>query len=399
MKNFRSGKPVLGSALLISSCCIGAGILALPSISAPFGFFFSIILLFFSCLYMYFSGLLILEVYIEGSENINLVGLLDKTLGRVGKFFGIALFLFIFYSILTSYLNASSLVIKDTVEIIFHINISQKLSLILNGTILFLIILFGTKRVDFFNRILFFFMILFYFFAIHKGLENLNVEKFFTFSGNYQALSALPIFVISFGFQNLIPTVSYYLNNNIKDIKSSIIIGLLIPFLIYIFWNFAILNKIPVHAANLPRSSQVFITQLFGESEQSIKTFINYFAFFAILTSLLSVSLSLVNFLSNSSENQEKRIFYALCTVVPPSVFSISNPNIFVYSLKLAGGVGTIALFGILPVLMVWKLRYVEKKELTKIFPFGKGFISLFLLISLLIIIVELIFLLFQNLN
>ncbi len=83
--NIKFKKPVFGSSLLISGCCIGAGILGLPLVSFSSGFILSLIPLIISWIYMYLSGLMILEIYIGEKKNINLPGLLKNTLGDKAK--------------------------------------------------------------------------------------------------------------------------------------------------------------------------------------------------------------------------------------------------------------------------------------------------------------------------
>jgi len=98
-----------------------------------------------------------------------------------------------------------------------------------------------------------------------------------------------------------------------------------------------------------------------------------------------------VNFLSDSSESQKNRAFYTACTIIPPVIFSLIDPNIFLLALKLAGGIGTICLFGILPAMMLWKTRYIMKKQYKKVFPFSKKALSIYILTSIVLIIMGMI--------
>ncbi len=263
-------------------------------------------------------------------------------------------FLISIYLILTAYLNASSIIIQDSIKSIFKIDISQISTLIFNGLLLFFIILFGTRKIDFINRFLVFFMFFFYLCLVGLGSFQVKLENVIASYNVNTIIYALPVFIVSFGYQNLIPTISHYLNYDIKNIKSSIFRGTIFALIVYLIWNFIILGMLSSKALSTADSNTIFLTRLFKYSTPMIMLFINSFALFAIITSLLTVALSFVNFMSDSSENQKNRAFYTACVIIPPVIFSLLDPNIFLLALKLAGGIGTICLFGILPAIMLW---------------------------------------------
>jgi len=90
-----------------------------------------------------------------------------------------------------------------------------------------------------------------------------------------------------------------------------------------------------------------------------------FFAFFAIVTSVLGVSFSMVDFLGDGFKIVKrtglKRIGLTLLTFFPPFLFAWINPHIFDTALGIAGGIGEALLNGILPVLLVWSGRYISK--------------------------------------
>jgi len=365
--------------------------LGLPLVTLSSGFFLSIIPLFIGWIYMYLSGLMLLEIYLGKRENINLMGLLESSLGRSAKVIGALLFMFLFYSILTAYLNASSILIRDSLVHIFNIHISQVVSLIVNAAFLSLIILFGTRQVDFINRFLVVLMCVFYLCLVGLGVSQIEMKNIAISPKVDTALWAIPLFIVSFGFQNLVPTISYYLRYNVKSIKSVLFRGSILALMIYLIWNFIISAMIATPEQRTFESSTTFLIKLFNAPAPKVAFFINGFSLLAIITSLLTVSLSFVNFISDSSENRENRLFYIACVIIPPAVFSLLNPNIFFLALHIAGGIGAICLFGILPALMLWKTRYIQKKHYKKVFPLGKITLISYLLVSMAIISIEII--------
>ena len=87
------------------------------------------------------------------------------------------------------------------------------------------------------------------------------------------------------------------------------------------------------------------------------------FSFFAISTSFIGFVLGLTDFLADGlgwqttekGKNDPRTFALAL---VPPTVFALSYPDIFLSALDSAGTFGVLTLFGCLPPLMAWSDRY-----------------------------------------
>ena len=86
----------LGAILLVAGCCIGAGMLGLPVLSAQAGFVPSMFFFIASWFFMLCTGLLLLEANLWFKEDINVVSLAGHTLGKIGKAVGWIVFLFFF---------------------------------------------------------------------------------------------------------------------------------------------------------------------------------------------------------------------------------------------------------------------------------------------------------------
>src|SRR4051812_37784287 len=88
-----------GGILLIAGCCIGAGMLGLPVLSASAGFKPSVLSFIVCWLFMLSTGLLVLEANLFVGKDTNIVSMAERTLGSTGKWIGWSLFLFLFYSL------------------------------------------------------------------------------------------------------------------------------------------------------------------------------------------------------------------------------------------------------------------------------------------------------------
>lgn len=103
---------------------------------------------------------------------------------------------------------------------------------------------------------------------------------------------------------------------------------------------------------------------------QAMKYFINNtniyvigqsFAFFALVTSFLGVTLGLRDFLSDGLSIKQTLLGKMCLTsliFIPPLLVSIIYPHIFLIMLEYAGGIGCALLLGLLPIIMVWRGRY-----------------------------------------
>lgn len=379
----------LGSILLVAGCCIGAGMLGLPMAIISYGFIPSLLPLLFGWAYMNVSGLILLEGYQGVGQEVNLMGLMEKTLGKIGKYLCCFLFSVLFYSILTAYLSGTSIIISDAIRSILHIDFPQTLGIALTALLLFFGILYGVGEVDWINRIFITILFVAYFVLMAVGIFQVDFKNISIISINSNLFYSFPLFIVSFGFQNLIPNLFGYLKGDIKKVCYSFVIGSLIAFVVYLVFNFVILGLVSGHVIEHANEKE-FITRLFKNSPRMISFFVGSFSFLAIVTSLLAISLSFVGFLSDRTEAKKNRAFYVACVVLPPLIFSFLNPNIFLFALSYAG-VCAILLFGILPTLALWKMRYsaIDLKA-KKIVPGEKIFLSIYLIISLGIVFMDL---------
>jgi tyrosine-specific transport protein len=172
--------------------------------------------------------------------------------------------------------------------------------------------------------------------------------------------------VISFGFHNLIPTITKYMNGDLRKVKISIILGSLFALIIYIIWDLIVLGTVPrngeyglINNLKLGRDASQAIAGILGNCW--VSHFATGLAFFSYLTSLLIQSLALTHFLNDGLKNKFSMPFLIVITLFPPLVCSILEPTIFFKALDFAGGICAVILFGIFPVLMVWNGRYRKK--------------------------------------
>lgn len=352
---------VVGGSLLITGSCVGAGMLGLPILTGMAGFLPTILMFTLACFFMTTTAFFVVEINQWFGGRANFITMVANLLGPLGKVACWILYLSLFYALLVAYIAGSGHHVSLLFSNALPVWVGSCFFVALFGWFVYL----GTRSVDLLNRVLMAGKILSYIGLMSIGLQYIHAEKLLYVQPQY-SFFALPILVISFGFHNMIPTLSHYLGGDTKRIKQSILLGSLFTLIIYLFWELIVLGTLPINGPNSIFESYqkgVDAAQTLGSYLQNpmIIAFASLLAFFAILTSFLAQSLSVVHFLAdgmNIKPAKRENVYICLLALIPPLIFAIPNPSIFYQALNFAGGVCTVILFGIFPVLMIWIGRY-----------------------------------------
>lgn len=392
---FKEGS-LIGGILLIAGSCIGAGMLALPVITGIAGFSPSVVMFLLAWLFMTGTGLLLLEANLAIGHDLSLISIAERTLGKAGKILCWLLFLFLFYSLSIAYIAASGSILQSITADLLGIEFPAWTGSLLFTGVFAVVIFIGTRHVDYVNRALMIGLILSYCILVMIGSLHINPAYLAVKNWKY-SLAALPVLIISFGFHNMIPSLAMYMRGDPKRLRLTVLVGSAIPLIIYLLWELVMLGIIPVqgregllNALDQGEAATQALRAVVGKSW--INTIAQAFALFAIVTSFLAQSLSLVDFLADGlkiSKVGMARAFLVLMTLIPPFTFAFVYPGIFLKALNLAGGFAAVILFGVMPVLMVWKLRYIRKEETTHMVPYGRLLLSCILFVALAIFLIE----------
>ncbi len=384
----------IGSILLIAGCCIGGGMVSLPLATALAGFLPSALLLLVSWFFMLVTGLLLVEVYLYFSDHISLGTMAFRTMGRWGERFVWLLFLFIFYSLLIAYVSGSGSVISDLSVTYFGLAPPPWVSSLLLTLFVGVFIYLGTESTDMVNRIMMMGLFISYALLLIFALPHVSTENLSYVDWN-ESWFILPTFIVSFGYHNLIPGIGHYVKRNVRLFRMATIIGSSIPFIIYLFWEWIILGIVPLEGEAGFRAcleSGCLVPQILrGVLGYSfISEITQAFTFFAILTSFLTIALSITDFLSDGlklpKEKPINNFMLCLAVLIPPFIFALTDPTLFLTALRHAGGLGAVVLYGVFPVIMVWRGRYYLNLAKTHIVPGGKGVLALTFFISVAIV-------------
>ncbi len=353
----------IGAILLIAGCCIGAGMLGIPVMTGAFGFLPATLFFVLAWAYMAATGLVLLELVLSFQKaSVNLMTMAEQTLGKKAKWLAFFLFIFLFYAIMVAYFIAGSVLIRDGVQLTAGIELSFAQVAWFVAAALFMTVVRGIRFVDYFNRVVMSGLAVSYTALLIWSLPHVDMTHLAT-SHFQSAWVALPIMILSFGFHNLVPSIASYLYGNKKAMVRALLIGSLLPLVIYLVWEFVVLGLVHAEDVALWRSAQdegSIVTEVLAKACHSelVIHLARTFAFFAIITSLLPVALSCVDFLKDAFATS-KRIGPSLLVVIPPLCIALSAPHLFLTALNYAGGVCAVLLFGLLPALMVMQRKKI----------------------------------------
>ncbi|MGA8164798.1 MAG: aromatic amino acid transport family protein [Waddliaceae bacterium] len=387
---------VFGGVLLVAGTTIGAGMLALPIVTGLAGFVPTVFLFIVYWFYMTYTALLLLEVNLCLGEEINLISMAKKTLGKSGEIAAWITYLFLLYLLVTAYLAEGGPIVADFFNLLFGTAIPAWVGAIPLLLGFGFIVYEGTQVVDIVNRWLMVGLVVGYGAIVMLLIPHID-ENYLARIEWKPVLLAIPLVATSFGYHVIIPTLTTYLHQNVRYLVKVVVIGSLIPLTVYIIWEIVTLGVIPIEGSH-------GIVQGYQEGASGVRilartlgspfiiAIAQFFSFCAIVTSFLGVTLSLSDFLTdglNIKKTMKGRFILFALTFLPPLLFILTNPRAFVSALEFAGAFGVVILLGLLPPMMAWSRRYRKHMPSPFTVPGGKIGLSAAIVLSLLVIAVE----------
>lgn len=376
-------KRVLGGMLMILGTCVGAGMLAIPIVSAHESFRLSALLLVAAWLCMTIGAFAILEVNLWFKPGSNLVSMAEGTLGAWGKLVTSLLYLLLMYSLICAYLSSASGVLETFLDTLTF-NISRTSSTLLTLVVLGAIVYAGMGAVDIANRIFMTLKLIIFALVVVSLAPLLQVEKLF--EGDFAIRnSTFIVMVTSFGYATILPTLREYLSSDRKALKGIVLGGSLVPFCIFLTWLCIVQGVLPREgehgliqmAASDNSSSRLMLAITHVASVSWMKYVASIFVSVYVLTSFLSVSISLADFIADGLKKKKQGtdniLIHILC-FLPPLLIVLFKPGIFITALAYAG-IWCIALLVILPLLMLYSGRYRNALSDHHILPGGRWFL------------------------
>lgn len=384
---------IVGSILIVAGTTIGAGMLAMPIISAKVGFGFMTLILFTIWLSMFYTSLLLVEVYKYNNPEDGLNTLTKKYLGKTGALFTAISMLSLMYALVSAYITGGGDILRSNLELWLEERVSNRVSGLLFVVLFGGLILFGTRLIDISTKIVFSIKIIFLCIVIGLLFPHIQAENLGQLPDNsLTVLTTIPVIFTSFGFYVVIPSLVKYLHGNTTQLKWVFLIGSLIPLVLYLIWELTILGNIDNNIFSEIVSEQSGLDGLIKavrkiSNSAIIKISFNIFAAAAILTSFWGVALSLNDYIKDLAKHKKyirNNLTAILLTFIPPIAFAFYYPDGFIIALGYAS-VSLVVLALIMPMLLLRKaLSFANKKlSFSRKFIFTLLWVLSFLIVAL----------------
>ena len=357
--------------MIVTGIEIGAGILALPIITAKLGFFISSIVMIVAWCVMTYTALLIADISLSMPRGSSFASIAKRTFGLPGIVITWVSFLLLMYSISVAYISGAASAFNSLLS-----SVSQGAWSLIFVVVFGAIVVVGTSAVDVINRILLsikliFLVLVCLIFLNYVDLSNLAVSPIDLVP---TLLIAIPIIITSFTSHIIVPTLSDYLNQDAKALFRVIFIGSLIPLILYFLWLIAVLGVLPLHGP-ISFISSIFnhmsieeanvgnilhaLTERITTSTGNVS--MNIFTDISVMTSYLGVSLALYHFNVDSYRLnrlpvQFKLLVAIILTFIIPLLVNLLYPNLFISAIGYVGVCIAILLL-IMPAVIAYKLN------------------------------------------
>lgn len=371
----QESKPVEVSSwkgsLLVSGTCIGGGMLAMPVQTADAGFLMSFLVLFSSWIFMTFTGLLLVEATLWLKERSHFSTIAQVFLGRAGKILTLVIYLFMNSASLVAYTSGGALLLEGWMQNLLGASLGYKMSCILFTLLFGGFVYLGIYVIGRVNSWFTMLMGGIYCYLVILGLFTLQPD-YLTFRPAWiPAISSFPLILAAFSYQMIVPSLCSYLNYDTRRLKKAILVGSSIPFAVYFLWLLVVHGVIPFEGAGglheaFVNGSMIVEPLKLRFNSSGLGLLIDGFAFFALVTSYLGLSIALFDFvrdLFKSIDKYPSKQMITLVSITPCLLLAICFPRALLDFLDISGGFGDALLSGLIPVAIVWIGRY--RKNLT----------------------------------
>lgn len=379
---------IVGASLLFAGTAIGAGMIALPAETVGAGFIPSVAGLLSCWVFTYITSLVTLEASwlassstTSKSEQNNEGGgagflSISQSLGLPGEILTASLFWFLLTAIIVAYTAEGGQLISQFLKEVVSTDVTPAIGSFIFATFFASLATYGTSQVDAINRIFVSGLCVAFIGLVVVGLPMVKGSNLLYADWSMVYPPVISIGILSFGAQNVVPTLLQYLNYDALKTRKAILFGSLMPLILYTAWEAIFLGVIDTSNVD---GNQMEVVSVLGQVGGPVVTdLVQVFSLCAIGSSMAGVSVSLVDFFQDAinilSKNEspierqlpdsiKTRAFSAALALGPPVILAYAFPDIFLKALEEAGLLGGVSLYGILPAISILSLRRSSLKD------------------------------------
>lgn len=355
-----------GAIYLILGTCIAAGMLGLPVVTAQYHFGLTSIMILSAWLLMTTGAWCLLQVNFDMPPGANLISMSQITLGQTVKWITWFVYLMLLYSLICAYTAAASDLLAS---LLTHLSIHSPrfLATLLAVFILGSIVTHGIQLVDLINRFLMSTKLIICLLLIAAVTPFAHTSHLMEGAVAWNN-GAWLVIICAFGYAIILPSIRDYIGNNKKQLTRIVIIGSMVPMVLYFIWVAVIQGALPrfgtdglIAMNNSANTNSLLMHQIANLTHHPILTSLSIvFISICSITGFLGVSLCLTDFLADGLKRKKQgknRILLAIITFTPPTGIVIFDPAIFTRALAYAGGCCLYILVA-LPIAMFLGLQY-----------------------------------------
>ena len=352
---------LFGGAMIIAGGTIGAGMLANPTSTAGVWFLGSLVLLVYTWFCMTSSGLMLLEANLHYPTGASFDTIVKDLLGQGWNVINGLSVAFVLYILTYAYITSGGGITEGFINQLFSSEQGSVQIGRVSGSLIFCLVLavfvwFSTKAVDRFTTVLIGGMVIAFILSVAGLISSVKVEVLFdsVVQGEQQylpyMLGALPVCLVSFGFHQNVPSLAKYYERDANRVMKSVFFGTAIALAVYVLWQLAVQGNLPraEFAPVIEKGGDIAVLlQALGKYIQTdfIALALRFFAYLAIATSFLGVTLGLFDYIADLckfDDSRSGRTKTALITFLPPLLLSLAFPFGFVLAIGYAGLAATI---------------------------------------------------------
>lgn len=309
---------------------IGVGMFGLPYVASRAGVFPMMINMVLVGLIMVFLHLVYGEIILRTEGNHRLVGYAKIYFGKAGKFFASIIFFLTLYLALLAYLLVGS----EFLQTFFSgwITLPGSGWAIIMAAIGYFMIFKGIKTSGYLEVLMTLVLLSLIFGITFYGADKINTDNLVSFPKNADWFLPYGVILFSLAGGSAIPEIRSILRgNSAKFLKRTIILGTVIPAIVYVIFSATILG---ISGANTSQEGISGLLPFFGGG------FVKYGAiigFLAVITSFFTVGLAIKNsFIFDFKLSNGSSLF--LTAAVPISLYFLGFSN-FIKIFSIAGAI------------------------------------------------------------
>lgn len=347
---------VLGGTMIIAGTAIGAGMLALPMISAGMWIYWSILLMGLTWVLMLRASQAILEVNLHYEPGSSFHTLVRDTLGPAWSAVNGIAVAFVLYILVYAYVSGGGSTVQQTMMAITGTDPGTLSSSLFFSLVLVACVWWSTRFVDRLSVILMGAMVLTFVLSMSGMLSQIRLPVLLDSgeggSGGAAVFiwCALSTYLTSFCFHASVPSLVKYFGKRPADINACLRYGTLIALACYVAWIIAadgVISREQFKSVIAAGGNVGDLIRAAGAGIDShfVLRMLEAFSFFAVATSFLGAGLGLFDYIADLCRFDDSvmgRTKTTVVTFLPPLAGGLLKPDGFLAAIGWAGLAATI---------------------------------------------------------